>query len=216
LAITPPEATAVGPNLLLANVAIRVGSEGYAILPAGRQQALLGSVQTLDFVGIPALVGSLSGTSYVAAAQAVTGSGGGLPRSVLGLLSATTTSTPLAVGPFIEIPVLGSPTPNGSWNGQDLAWHAAAGGQAADLAIIDIETAAGLYDWRIVAPAGTRSVRLPDLSAIATDIAWPSGEQTIQVTLASVPGFDYANLRYRDMAERGWSAYAADSFFATY
>jgi hypothetical protein len=214
--IDGPEPTASGPDVLAASVAIRVGNEGYAILPGGQQQALLGSAQSLSFVGVPALVGSLSGTSYVASAQAQTGPDGGFPLSVLGLIGATSTDTPLALGPFVEVPVLSTPAKNGIWDGRNIAWTYAAGGLGADLAVIDVVTASGLYDWRIVAPASTRSVTLPDLGAVNSAIAWPTGEQGISISLAKVDGFDYGNLRYRDLSERGWIAYASDAFFVSY
>ena len=47
-------------------------------------------------------------------------------------------------------------------------------------------------------------------------IAWPTGEQGMQIVLAQVIDFDYGNLRYRNLTERGWGAYAIDAFFASY
>jgi hypothetical protein len=214
--ISGPTPTATGPDLLEANVALRVGSDGYALLPSGHQSALLNGTQSLAFVGIPPLVGSLAETSYVAVVRAVTGASGGFPRSVLGFLGTTSTAAPLAVGPFIEVPVLKEPLRSAKWNARDLAWSSAPGGLVPDLAIIDVQTAAGLYDWRIVVPGASRSVRLPDLGAINAELAWPRGEQTILVALAQVQDFDYGNLRYRNLLERGWTAHAIDGFFASY
>lgn len=211
-----PEPTASGPDVLAASVAVRVGNEGYAILPGGQQQALLGATQSLSFVGVPALIGSLSGTSYVASAQAQTGADGALPMSVLGLVGATSTDAPLLLGPFVEVPVLSTPARNGIWDGRNLAWKFAAGGLGADLAVVDVVTASGLYDWRIVAPASTQSVVLPDLGAVNTALGWPMGEQGITISLAKISGFDYGNLRYRDLGQRGWMAYASDAFFVSY
>ena len=174
--------------------------------------------RALVFVGVPPLVGSLAETSYVASVRAVTGNAGGYPRSVLGFIGTTSTSAPLAVGPFIEIPTLATPARSSAWNGRDLTWSSAPGGLSPDLAIIDVETAAGLYNWRIVVPnpSRTRSVRLPDLGAVDAEIGWPRGEQTIQVVLAQVMDFDYGNLRYRNLLERGWTAHAVDAFFTSF
>lgn len=216
LQIDGPKPTPVGPDRLDASVAIRVGSEGYMILPGGQQEALLGMNQSLEFVGVPPLVDSLEGTSYVIAASASTGPAGGLPRSVLGFLGVTTTANALQVGPFIEVPVAVQPARNGVWNGRDLAWDAAPGGLTPDLAIIDVQTAAGLFDWRVVVPGRKRAVRLPDLAAIDSTLAWPTGEQGVQIALAQVLDFDYGNLRYRNLIERGWGAYAMDAFFVSY
>jgi hypothetical protein len=215
LDISGPQATAKGPNRIDAHVAIRVGNDGYALLPSGQQSARLGT-RGLSFVGVPPLSGSLKGTSYVAAVSAVTGSAGGLPRSVLGFLSTTSTTEPLAVGPFIEIPTLNQPAKSDAWNGRDLAWSSAPGGLSPDLAVLDVEFADGLYDWRIVAPGATRAVRLPDLGAIAEDIAWPKGEQSILVALARVDGFNYGDLRYRSFLTSAWTSYAVDAFFTSY
>lgn len=214
--VAGPQPTATGPDVLAASVAVRVGNEGYAILPGGQQQALLGSAQMLSFVGVPPLIGSLAGTSYVASAQAQTGPNGNLPRSVLGLVGATSTDTPLSVGPFVEVPVLSTPKRNGVWDGRNLAWTYAPGGLDADLAVLDVVAGSGLYDWRVVAPASTRSVTLPDLGAVSAGLAWPNGEQAVSVSLAKVRDFNYANLRYRDLTERGWTAYASDAFVFLY
>jgi hypothetical protein len=35
----------------------------------------------------------------------------------------------------------------------------------------------------------------------------------IVTSLAHIEGFDYGSLRYRQLAERGWNAYATDTFF---
>jgi hypothetical protein len=34
----------------------------------------------------------------------------------------------------------------------------------------------------------------------------------IVTSLAHIDGFDYGSLRYRQLAERGWNAYATDTF----
>lgn len=215
LEISGPEPTKSGPDRISAHLAIRVGNDGYALLPGGAQGTLLGT-PSLSFVGVPALSGSLKGLSYVAAVSAVTGKAGGLPRSVLGLLSTTSTDSPLPVGPFVQVPRLLTPSRNDPWNARDLEWTSAAGGLATDLAIVDISVAEGLYDWRIIAPGATRSLRLPDLAAIDERIAWPRGEQTIAIALAVVDGFDYGDLRYRSFKSNAWTAYAMDAFFANF
>ena len=135
---------------------------------------------------------------------------------ILGLVGVTSTDTPLAIGPFVEVPVLSAPKRNGVWDGRTISWSYAAGGLNADLAVLDMVAGSGLYDWRIVAPAKTRSVTLPDLGAVSPSIAWPNGEQALSISLAQIQGFDYANLRYRDLSERGWTAYASDAFFFLY
>lgn len=216
LEIEPPERTKNGPDRLEATLAVRVGNDGYVILPNGRTSASIAGERGLSFVGIPPLVGSLSGQSYVAGARAVTGSGGGLPRSVVALTSTTTTSEPLPIGPFLEIPVLDAPARNRAWDARSLDWSAAAGGPEPDLVIVDITTSSDLFNWRIVAPGTRKSVRLPDLGAVDPELAWPRGAQTFLVTRAQIPDFDYGSLVYRNLTERSWSASAQDTFFASY
>ncbi len=39
---------------------------------------------------------------------------------------------------------------------------------------------------------------------------------SVTVTLAHIAGFDYGNLKYRQLATRGWDAYSRDVFFVSY
>ncbi|HEY8943882.1 MAG TPA: hypothetical protein VIM73_06465, partial [Polyangiaceae bacterium] len=216
LAVTGPKPTRRGPDRLEVNVSIRVGTEGYVILPGAEVQTLLGDSTELSVVGVPPLVRALTGSTYVAAARAVTGSSGAPPRSVLGLVGVTSTAVPLVIAPFLEVPVLTVPETNTVWDGRELNWTAAPGGAEPDLVVADIATAGGLYNWRIVAPGTRQDLQLPELSAIDPDLAWPRGGQTMTVNLAQVADFDYGSLRYRSLDQRGWMAYATDAFFATY
>lgn len=210
------ERTRRGPDRLEVSVAIRVGAEGYVVLPGARAETLLGGTSDLSIVGLPALARSLTGTHYVAAARAVTGSAGGTPRSVLGLVGTTTTADALTIGPFVEVPQLTNPATNARWDGREIRWAAAPGGLTPNLLIVDVTTGGGLYNWRIVGPGTARSVMLPDLEAIDPELAWPRGSQTFGVVLAHVTDFDYGSLRYRDLTERAWTAHAVDAFFAAY
>jgi hypothetical protein len=216
LDIEPPTSTERGPDRVEATLALRVGNEGYVILPNGTSSSLIGADRAPEFIGIPPLVGSLAGLSYVAGARAVTGESGGLPRSIVALASTVTTSAPLSLGPFLEIPVLDTPRRNSAWNARDLDWSAAPGGADPDLVLVDVQTSGGLYSWRIVNPGHRTSVKLPDLEAIDDDLAWPHGPQAFLVTRAQIPGFDYGALVYRNLTERSWSASATDAFYASY
>jgi hypothetical protein len=216
LEVDGPERTKHGPDRIEATLAVRVGNDGYVILPNGRTSASLGSERRVSFVGIPPLVGSLSGLTYVAGARAVTGDGGGLPRSVVALTSTTTTNEALPIGPFLEIPVLDAPARNSAWNARDIDWSSAEGGPEPDLVIVDITTSGDLFNWRIVAPGARSNVKLPDLGAIDPELAWPRGAQTFLLTRAQIPDFVYGSLVYRNLTERSWSASAQDTFFASY
>jgi hypothetical protein len=62
------------------------------------------------------------------------------------------------------------------------------------------------------------------LEQLAPEAALPVGSLSIEVTLAHIiPGdetrnadksFDYGRLRHRQLSERGWNAYATDSFLS--
>ena len=216
LDLSPPSVTARGPDRMQATASIQVGSEGYAPLPNGFISRNLPLAGPLSFVGVPTLTGSLLGTSYIATARAVTGQAATTPRSVVGLLSATTTSDPLEVGAFIQVPVLTVPKPNSAWDGKHLASTRAAGGAPVDLFVYDVQSAGGLVGWTIVAPGKSTAFDLPDLQAIAENLGLSSGPLTITVNAARIDNFAYGTLRYRDIAQRGWASYATDVFYASY
>ncbi|MFO7179657.1 MAG: IPT/TIG domain-containing protein [Pseudomonadota bacterium] len=215
LEVAGPTQTKRGPDQIEATLAVRIGNEGYALLPNGRRSARLQAKQTLEFVGIPPLINSLSRQSYVIGARAVTGSAG-VPRSVVALVGATNTNAPVELGPFLEVPVLETPARNTAWNGRDLVVGAAGAGPDPDLTLIDVAGLGGVQNWRIVAPGAPDAIRLPDLGAVDPSLAWPRGAQTFRVVRAQIAGFDYGELVYRHLGPAGWHAYAEDAFFATY
>jgi hypothetical protein len=75
-----------------------------------------------------------------------------------------------------------------------------------------------------MADGGTRvrtDFALPSLRELNPDAALPVGSMRIFVTYAHIDErelptdeatFDYGSLRYRQLAPRGWNAYAADTF----
>jgi hypothetical protein len=216
LQLNPPTVTARGPDRVLATASVQVGSEGFAPLPNGFLSRNLPLSGSLAFVGVPSLTGSLLGTSYIATARAVTGQAGGTPRSVVGLLSATNTAEPLRVDQFVEVPVLAAPKPSSAWDGKTLSATRAAGGAPIDLFVYDVQSSGGLVHWTIVAPGATESFKVPDLNALSKDLGVRSGPLSISVNAARVANFAYGTLRYRDITQRGWSAYATDVFYASY
>jgi hypothetical protein len=216
LELSAPTITARGPNRMQASASIQVGSEGFAPLPNGYISRALPLSGGLSFVGVPTLSGSLLGTSYIATARAVTGETGGTPRSVVGLVSATSTSQPLLIDQFVQVPVLVSPAPNTAWNGTALSSKRSAGGSAVDLVVYDIESAGGLVAWTVIAPDSSPSFSVPDLNAISPDLGLVPGPLTITVSAAHISDFAYGALTYRDTTQRGWTAYATDVFYASY
>jgi IPT/TIG domain len=216
LDLDPPTVTARGPDRVQAYASIQVGTEGYAPLPNGFLSRSLPLAGPLSFVGVPTLSGSLLGTSYIATARAVTGQAESTPRSVVGLASATYTSKPLQLEPFVQIPVLSTPAPNTTWDGKGLASTRSAGGAAVDLFVYDVQSGAGLVGWTVIAPGSSQAFDLPDLNALSTDLGLIKGPLSITLSAARIKDFAYGTLRYRDATPRGWAAYATDVFYASY
>jgi hypothetical protein len=81
---------------------------------------------------------------------------------------------------------------------------------------MDVASSGGLVTWRIVAPGPRDEVRVPDLRVIDPDLGLVPGPIVIEVTEARVDNFDYGTVRYRQLAQRGWRAYAQDAFFADF
>ena len=76
-----------------------------------------------------------------------------------------------------------------------------------------IDSGGGLGSWTIATP-GTKQITLPDVAALGDDYGVYAGPVTLQVTAALIRDFDYGQLRYRQLAPRGWDAYATDVYFA--
>ena len=216
LDLSPPAVTARGPDRMQASASIRVGNEGFALLPNGYVSRDLPLSGPLSFVGVPSLSGSLLGTNYIVTARAVTGQAGSTPRSVAALGSAKDTSEPLLIDQFVQVPKLTTPAPNSTWDGKGLASTRAPGGSAVDLFVYDVESAGGLIAWKVIAPGTSESFDLPDLNAVGPDLGLIPGPLTITVNAARIDDFVYGALRYRDTAQRGWAAYATDVFYASY
>ncbi|HEX2670984.1 MAG TPA: hypothetical protein VHM25_08930, partial [Polyangiaceae bacterium] len=216
LDLSPPDVTARGPDRVQASASIQVGSEGFAPLPNGYLSRDLPLAGPLSFVGVPTLSGSLLGTSYIVTARAVTGQAGSTPRSVVGLVSAQDTSQKLLIDRFVQVPKLTTPVPNSTWDGKGLASTRAPGGSDVDLFVYDVESGGGLVSWKVIAPGQAETFNLPDLNAVGPDLGLSPGPLTITVNAARIDHFVYGALRYRDIAQRGWTAYATDVFFASY
>ncbi|MGE0327906.1 MAG: IPT/TIG domain-containing protein [Polyangiaceae bacterium] len=209
--IQGPTPTNKGPDRVRTSIAIRVGNEGYALLPVGTRTSLLPLSGDLSFVGMPALGGALLGSSYVSGARAFTGAADTTPRSVLALRGQTSSALPISLTGFVEVPRLEAPQQNQSWDGTSLSWDWPIGGSNVDLVVIEILGNGGLVQWTIAVPGSQKSVQLPDLRTLS-DLGIKPGPITIGVSLASIQDFDYGSLVYRQLGTRGWNAYATDVF----
>lgn len=211
--VTPPAIGAKGPDRMRSTVALMLGNDGYALLPAGSKIPLLPVSPTLSFVGVPALTGDLAGSFYISTARACTGPSLGAPLSVVGRLLATNTGSPVTVGDFVGLPTLTTPAVNGAWDGMGLGVSFPAGGLPLDLTVYDVLSGNGLMHWLVAVPGGSNTIALPSLDGF--DLASiPAGPVTVAVYGARVADFDYANLRYRDLRSTGMQAYSLDYFAA--
>jgi hypothetical protein len=207
----PPAPGPKGPDRFNANVSIRLGNDGYAILPGENKAPLLPFSGNLQFVGLPALDGQLLGSSYYIESRAVTGQSYGTPMSVVSSLQATTTAFPVDVSGFVGVPTLDTPALNTGWDQQHLATHFAAGGAPIDLIVYQVVSGNGLQHWTVAAPGTETNAQLPDISQIpGASIA--SGPITVEVYGADIANFQYGALRYRNLYPYGMNAYSLDTF----
>jgi hypothetical protein len=203
-----------GPDRLRASVSIMYGSDGFITLPIGVQTPFIPFEGLLTYVGVPSLTGDLFGASYVSSARAITGPTGLAPMSVVGRVLSTTTSQVVSIGDFVGVPTLTTPALNGAWDGAQLATTFAPGAPI-DLSVYDIVSGNGLIRWTVAVPLGAHAIQVPDLRPLGLSYgSVPDGPITISVYGARIDGFDYANLRYRDLRPGGMTAYAMDAFSA--
>jgi hypothetical protein len=120
----------------------------------------------------------------------------------------------VSIGDFVGVPTLTTPALNGAWDGAQLATTFAPGAPI-DLSVYDIVSGNGLIRWTVAVPLGAHAIQVPDLRPLGLSYgSVPDGPITISVYGARIDGFDYANLRYRDLRPGGMTAYAMDAFSA--
>lgn len=213
--IDGPKATARGPDRIDVTVAVRIGNEGYAILPDTRRGAPLAVTDSLEVIGLPPLIGSLQSSQYVATARASSGVSELLPESLLGPIASSNAAQTILLGNFVEIPRLVDPAPGADWDGRSLQIDWPSAGSNVDLLLIDVQSAGGLVTWRIVSPS-VRHIELPDLSALLPEADLESGSLDVLVSTALLDNFDYGKLAYADLNATAWRASATDLFLLRY
>ncbi len=208
---TPPPPGAKGPDRLDARVVVELAQRAYAILPGMKKTPLLPLPSPLSFVGLPGLDGDMTGARYITSARAVSGPSLAAPMSVVSAVATTTTSIPVDVTGFVNVPELQDPPVNGAWNGTHLATSFATGGFPIDLTVYDISAAGGLYHWVVAVPAGDHAIELPDLSGFA-DAHLPPGPLVITIYGARIDDFAYGEITYGNLRPQGMDAYSVDVF----
>jgi IPT/TIG domain len=215
IAAQPPEPGPRGPDRFNASVAVTLGSAGYAIFPRGKRSVTLPAPPTVPFIGVPSLDKAMAGEQYVLGGVAATGPDLQLPASVVSRVRTTNANTPVSLGGFLGVPVLGQPG-SGVWNGTHVEFSGGVG--PADISVTQILSAGGLVGWTIVAPAERKSFDVPDLSALpsADPVGLVRGAISTTVYVARIENFDYGRLRYGQLSTGPWSAYAFDSLGGVY
>ncbi|HLK37361.1 MAG TPA: IPT/TIG domain-containing protein [Polyangiaceae bacterium] len=208
----PPTAPASGPDRLITTLGVNLGEGTVAILPQGTQTSFLPIAGTVGFVGIPSLDGSLAGDAYTITAQAVTGTAHDVPLSVVANVETTDANDPLTLGGFLPIPGFDQPG-TGAWSGAHVDVQVPG---AFDLMVLDVASASGLVTWRIVAPGGSTSFEVPDLTKVPGAPTLMRGSIRSTLTLARINAFDYGRLRYGQFTSGAWNAYARDVAIGSY
>jgi hypothetical protein len=207
----PPPSTARGPSLLTMTVAMDLGAGSYAGLPQGTSTSLLPVSGDVDFVGVPALDGTLTGAAYDVSAIA-SNSGGNNPVTAVNGVETTDANDPLSLGGFFDIPVLLQPS-SATWSGTQVQLQATG---PIDLAVLTVSTGNGLVAWQIVAPGSDLSFELPDLSQVPGVAQLIHGPLTTSFAIARINGFQYGSVRSGQLTSSAWNAYAADVASGSY
>lgn len=211
----PPPPGPRGPDRFTASVATTLGSAGYAILPRGTRSTSLPAPSSIPFVGVPSLDKAMTGEQYVLGGVAATGFEQKLPASVVGRVRTTNANTPVSLGGFLGVPVLGQPA-SGVWNGTHVEFSGATG--PADISITQIVSGGGLVGWTVVAPASRNSFNVPDLALLPgpDPVGLVHGAISTTVHVARIEQFDYGRLRYGQLTSSAWAAYAFDNLGGVY
>ncbi|HEY8073578.1 MAG TPA: hypothetical protein VIF62_05705, partial [Labilithrix sp.] len=170
---------------------------------------------SMPFIGVPSLDHAMAGEQYVLGGVAATTSELLRPASVVSRVRTTDANSPVVLGGFLGVPVLGQPG-TGVWDGTHVQFSGGAG--PVDLTIVSVTSGAGLLSWTIVAPGLDTSFALPDLKAVPSpdSLGLYTGEIVTYVYVARIDKFDYATLRYGNLSQGSWTAFAFDSLAGTY
>lgn len=209
LDVVGPTAGARGPDLINLRVAVQLTSGSFAILPNALLQAPVQGGGQLGLIGLPALVGDLEGARYAVGARAVPDFGLAAPLSVLPTITAESAAQPVAVNDFVPVPILTLGSDDDvTWN-RELGASWSETGREISLVQYELRSGAGLVTWTVVAPPSDAVFRLPDLSQLPEGDLIP-GALDVVASLASLPEFNYAELRSQDVRRGAWEAYSAD------
>ena len=207
----PPPPMPLGPDRLVSTLAINLGAGSFAVLPQGTTTTLLPLSGAISLLGVPALDNTLSSATYDLTAAAVTGPSHDQPRSVVTGIDTTDANDPVSIGGFFAIPTLVEPAA-ATWGGTHVTVLASG---PIDLVNVAVVSGGGLLTWQIVAPGSALSFDVPDLSQMGIG-SLIHGPISSTVSIARIAQFDYGTLRSGQLATPAWSAYAQNTFAASY
>ena len=215
LAPQPPAPGPRGPDRFAGSVAMTLGSSGFAILPRALQIVTLPAPPTIPFVGVPSLDHAAAGEQYVLGGVAATGADLQRPASVVSRIRTTNANSPVVLGGFLGVPVLGEPA-TGAWGGTHVQFTGATG--PVDLEVVQISSGNGLVTWTIAAPGGVQSFDVPDLTALPSpdNLGLVRGGITTTVHAGRIDGFSYAKIRQGQLTPTSWNAHAFDTLSGAY
>jgi hypothetical protein len=212
LAPVPPAVGPRGPDRLFSQIAVTLGPSSYAILPMGMRTDTLPLSSNVSFIGVPSLDGTLTGEQYVLGATAATGPNLQYPASVVSRIKTTQANDPVALGGFLQVPIMSQPG-TASWNGTHVTFTATG---AYDLSELVVVSAGGLVSWTIAAPAGVTSYDLPDLSQLPDNVGLRRGAIGSTLYVARIDQLKYGKLRQGQLSTAAWNAHAFDNLSGAY
>ena len=207
-----PAPVADGPDRVVAELSVTLGSGNYAVLPVATATALLPLTSDLVFRGVPALEGALAGEAYRVTVRLLRGpSGQGGTGGVATVVTRDPTST-IGVDKFPPAPKLLEPG-NAPWGAAHVAYQTTG---TWDLAVLTIVSGGGLASWTLVAPAGVTEFDVPDLSNVPERAGLLRGPIRSTLNVARLDGFTYGKLRTGQLVSSAWTSSASDSTSGTY
>lgn len=204
--------SAAGPDRLDVSAAVALGTGSYAIMPSALRSLPLTSRTSASIVGLPGLLGSLTGAAVVVDARASTGPNRELPISAITGYRIPSLDMRSSLGGFLPIPIVPG-SPFAPFGGTHFSVSNAGG---CSLIVTRLVSGGGLVGWTVVAPGGSTVVDLPSLAALPTDFDLRSGALAVRVTCARVDNFSYDRMRLGQATEPAWAAFAARGYQGRY
>jgi len=117
--------------------------------------------------------------------------------------------------PVLDTPGSGTWTPDDTAQALPVKFGGATG--PVDLTVVTVGSGNGLVTWTIVAPGAKTDFTVPDISKLpAGNFGLVSGGIETTVNVARIDQFEYGKLRYGQLGQGAWNAYATDALDGAY